>query len=104
MLFPPAELIGIMNEAMAPWFRNFIGIAEWLGVVGIIVPGAIRIAPRMVAAAAAGMAFVTASASIYHFMKGEMSALPITLLIFVVAVFVAYMRWKVKPITPGTKT
>jgi hypothetical protein len=43
MLFPPAELVEIMNAQMAPWFRIFVGVSESLDALGLILPGVTRI-------------------------------------------------------------
>ena len=42
MVFPPADLVEIMNAQMAPWFRLFVGIAESLGAIGLLLPGITR--------------------------------------------------------------
>jgi hypothetical protein len=41
---------------------------------------------------------VTASATVYHVARGEMSSAAITLVLFGMATFVAYMRHRVVPI------
>jgi hypothetical protein len=41
---------------------------------------------------------VTASATVFHLLRGEMSSAVITLLLFAMATFVAYMRHRVMPI------
>jgi hypothetical protein len=38
------------------------------------------------------------SATIFHVMRGEMSSAAITVVLLVLASFVAYMRWRVVPI------
>lgn len=99
-LFPPAELVDIMNEQFATWFRQFLGVAEILAGIGIILPAATRILPWLTPLAAAGMAIVTASATVLHTSRGEYSSAIMTVVLFALATLVAYMRWKVKPFTP----
>jgi hypothetical protein len=41
---------------------------------------------------------VTVSATAFHLVRGEMSSAAITLLLLVMAAFVAYMRYRVRPI------
>ena len=41
---------------------------------------------------------VSASATIYHVVRGEMSSAAVTLLLLALATFVAYMRHRVLPI------
>jgi len=50
--------------------------------------------------AAAGIMFVMVSATIWHVMRGEISSAVVTLVLLVMATFVAYMRWRVHPL-PG---
>ena len=97
---PPAELLEIMNAEFAPWFRIFLGVAELLAGVGLILPGVTRILPWLTPLAAAGLMIVVASASVLHLSRGEIGSAITTAVLFVLVTFVAYMRWKVKPISP----
>ena len=54
--------------------------------------------PWLVAWAAGGVMIVTASATVFHLVRGEMSSAAITLLLLAMATFVAYMRHRVLPI------
>lgn len=101
-LSPPAELVDIMNAQFAPWFRIFLGVAEWLAAIGLILPGITRILPWLTALAAAGLMIVMASATVLHLTRGETSSAIMTAVLFVLVTFVAYMRWKVKPIAART--
>lgn len=101
-LFPPPDLIDIMNEQFATWFRIFLGIAEWLAAIGLILPGVTRILPQLVAWAAAGIGLITISATVLHLTRGEISSAITTAVLFIMSAVVAYMRWKVKPIAPRT--
>ncbi|MBI1881008.1 MAG: DoxX family protein [Chloroflexi bacterium] len=103
MVAPPAELVEIMNAQFAPWFRIFIGVAESLGAVGLILPGVTRILPWLTALAAAGLMIVVGSASVLHLFRGEIGSAITTAVLFVLVTFVAYMRWKVNPILPRKK-
>ena len=102
MLVPPAELIEQMNASMSPAFRIFIGVSEVAAGIGLTLPGITRIAPSLVPAAAAGLMIVMISATIWHLVRGEISGALTTLVLLGMATFVAYMRWKVKPILPRT--
>ncbi len=97
---PPAELVEIMNAQFAPWFRIFIGVAEILAAAGLILPGVTRILPWLTPLAAAGLMIVTASATVLHLSRGEIGSAISAAVVFVLVTFVAYMRWKVKPISP----
>jgi uncharacterized membrane protein YphA (DoxX/SURF4 family) len=97
-LAPPAELVDIMNANFSPTFRIFLGIAEVLAALALILPGITRIMTWATPLAAAGLMIVSGSASVYHLTRGETSSAIITAILFIMAAFVAYMRWKVKPI------
>jgi uncharacterized membrane protein YphA (DoxX/SURF4 family) len=97
-LSPPPEIVDQMNASLPRWFTLFLGVAEVLAAVGLLLPGVTRIAPSLVAWAAAGIMIVTASATIYHVARAEYSSAAITLVLFAMATAVAYMRYRVVPI------
>lgn len=98
MLWPPPDIAVQMNESLPRWFSLFIGVAEILAAVGLILPGLTRIMPWLVVWAAGGIMIVMVSATIYHLMRGEMSSAAITLALLVMATVVAYMRHRALPI------
>ena len=97
---PPAEMVEAMNTFIAPWFRIFIGVAELLAAAGLILPGVTGIMPWLIPLTAAGLMIVTASAAGLHLSRGETGNAVYTAVLFVLVTFVAYMRWKVRPISP----
>ena len=100
MVFPPAEYVGMINATMGVGLRYFIGIAELLAVVGLILPGLLRIYTWLVPLTAACLMVVAASASVFHSIRGETSSAVYTAVLFLIITFFGYMRWKVKPILP----
>lgn len=98
MIAPPPEVAAIMNTFLPTWFRLFIGIAELLAAVGLILPGLTRIMPWLTTLAAAGLMIVMASATVVHLSRGETGSAISGFVIFLLVTFVAYMRWKVKPL------
>jgi DoxX-like family len=98
LLVPPADIAAQMTAELPRWFWVFLGVAEIAAAIGITLPGATRILPQLVPAAAAGIMFVMVSATIWHVMRGEISSAFVTLLLLMMATFVAYMRWRVHPI------
>ncbi|MCC6176672.1 MAG: DoxX family protein [Chloroflexi bacterium] len=98
-LMPPAEYVDQMNASLPRWFQLFLGVAEVLAAIGLTLPGLTRILPWLVTWAAGGVIIVTASATVYHLARGELSSAAITLVLFAMAVFVAYLRCRVMPIT-----
>jgi hypothetical protein len=101
LLFPPADMVAQMSLMPTP-FRIFLGVAEVLAAVGLTLPGITRILPWLVSCAAAGVMIVMIAATIFHITRAETSAAITTAVLLVMATFVAYMRWKVKPIVPRT--
>jgi uncharacterized membrane protein YphA (DoxX/SURF4 family) len=97
-LSPPLEIAVQMNATLPRWFQLFLGVAEVLAGVGLTLPGLTRVMPWLVTWAAVGIMMVTASATVLHLMRAEWSSAAITLLLFAMAAFVAYMRNRVLPI------
>jgi len=97
-LFPPPDIAALMNAALPRWFQLFLGVAEVLAAVGLTLPGLTRILPWLVTWAAVGVMIVTVSATVYHLARGELSSSAITFLLFAMATFLAYMRYRVLPI------
>jgi uncharacterized membrane protein YphA (DoxX/SURF4 family) len=101
-LFPPENMVAAMNASIPPALRLFIGVAEVLAAIGLTLPGFTRIKPWLVPLSAAGLMIVTLSATILHVSRNETSSAMTTAVLFVLVTFVAYMRWKVRPIPPRT--
>jgi hypothetical protein len=98
LLAPPPEIAAQMTAALPRWFWLFLGVAEVAAAIGITLPGATRILPWLVPAAAAGIMFVMVSATVWHIVRGEISSAVTTFVLLAMATFVTYMRWKVRPI------
>jgi hypothetical protein len=99
LVWPDADL-----EAAYPLFPavfiRFIGVCEILGAIGVVVPAALRIRPELTPLAAAGLAIIMGGAVISTIMMGAASMIAMPLILFLLAVFVAYGRWKLAPIAP----
>ena len=102
MLAPPAEMVAMMNEQIGPTLRIFIGVAEVLAAVGLIAPGVTGILPWLTPLAAAGLMLVTGCAFVLHVSRGEISSALTVDILFIVAALVAYLRWRVRPMTART--
>lgn len=98
MVAPPADMVEMINAQLGVAFRLFIGVAELLAVVGLILPGITRILPQFISLAAAGLMIVMASATAFHTYRGEGESAITTAILFIVITAVAYLRWKVVPI------
>ena len=97
-LIPPPDIAAQMNASMPRWFQLFLGVAEILAAVGLILPGVTRILPWLVTWAAVGIMFVMVCATIFHLARSEWSSALVTLVLLVMATYLAYMRARVMPI------
>ncbi len=100
LVSPPPELLPIMNEQLGVGFRLFLGVAEIAGAVGLLLPAMLRRMPWLTPVAAGCLAFVVASATVLHLYRSETSAALTTAVLFLLAAFVAYGRWRLRPIAP----
>ena len=78
-------------------FLRFIGVAEILGAIGLILPGLLRIKPWLTPLAAAGLAVIMVGATVLTLMTGAVAMVPMPLVVGILAVFVAYARWRLAP-------
>ncbi len=78
-------------------FLRFIAVAELLGAIGLILPALLRIKPGLTPLAAAGLAIIMIGATVVTmtYMGVAMALFP--LVVGLLAVFVAYGRWRVAP-------
>jgi hypothetical protein len=100
-LWPPPDVVEQMNAALPRWFQLFLGVAELLAAAGLTLPALTGIMPWQVTWAAGGIMIVSASATAFHLMRGEISSAAITLLLLAMAALLAYMRHRVLPLGTG---
>jgi DoxX-like family len=72
---------------------RFIGVAEVLGAIGLILPGLLRIRPGLTPLAAAGLVIIMIGATVLTLVANEVAAALISLVVGVLSAFVAYGRW-----------
>ena len=84
--------------AMPGWFIRFIGVAEFLGGLGLILPGLLRIRTGLTPLAALGLVIIMIGATVVSVMMGAgvMSLIP--LVVGILAAFVAYGRGRLVPL------
>lgn len=100
LLAPPPDIAAQMVASLPRWFWVFLGVAEVLAAIGLTLPGLTRIQPWLVAWAAVGVMIVMVSATVWHVARSEMSSAGITLVLLIMATFVAYARTRLLPIQP----
>lgn len=97
-IFPPADMVAMINANIGEGLRVFIGVAEILAAIGLILPGLTRILPSLTALAAVGLMIVMSSATVFHLFRGETASAISACVILVLVSVIAYTRWKVAPI------
>ena len=77
---------------------RFIGIAELLGAIGLILPMATNVAPGLAIAAAAGLVIVQVCAIVFHLSRNEARMVPGNVVLLLLALFVIIGRVAIVPI------
>ena len=85
------------NDVAAPFVR-FIGAAELLGAIGLILPAITGIQSWLTIAAALGLVVVMASASIFHASRREYQNTGMNSVLLLLAVFIVLGRWALAPL------
>lgn len=78
-------------------FIRFIGVAEVLGAIGLILPWLLRIRPGLTPLAAAGLVIIMIGAVTVVLAGGDVAPALIPLAVGLLAAFVAYGRWLALP-------
>ena len=79
-------------------FLRFIGVAEVLGGLGLILPGLVGIRPGLTPLAAAGLVLVTIAATVYQLAAGQPESALFAAAVGLLCAFVAYGRWQLAPL------
>jgi hypothetical protein len=95
LVLPLESLAGPV--ALPGLFVRFIGVAETLGAIGLILPGLLRIRPGLTPLAAAGLAIIMIGATVVTVMAGDVAPALIPVVVGLLLVFVAYGRWRLAP-------
>jgi uncharacterized membrane protein YphA (DoxX/SURF4 family) len=101
----------LWNQALheVPWLPGvpqdlaiFIGVAEFLGGVGLILPAITGVKPKLTPISAVGLTLVMILAAGFHIGRGEYNFLLTNAVLGGVAAFVAYERLMVRPIASAS--
>lgn len=77
---------------------RFIGVAELLGGLGLILPALLRIKPMLTPLAAVGLLIIMIGATVITLSSGAVGSAVFPLIVALLLAFVAYGRWRVAPI------
>jgi hypothetical protein len=84
------------------WFVRFLGVAEVLGAIGLILPGLLRIRPGLTPLAATGLVIIMIGATVLALAGvvpgGGVALVLIPLVVGILSAFVAYGRWRLAPL------
>jgi uncharacterized membrane protein len=97
-----AKLVMSLDQMAGPvalpgWFLRFIGVAEVLGALGLILPGLLRIRPSLTSLAAAGLVIIMIGATVVGLVGGMVVVALMNVVVALLAAFVAYGRWRRAP-------
>ncbi len=101
LVIPPDVLasMGSPNQIHLPGlFVRFIGVAEVIGALGLILPGLLRIKPWLTPLAAAGLVVIMIGATALTIAADGFAAGVVPLVTGLLAAFVAYGRWRLAPL------
>ncbi len=97
LVLPLEALTAQMPLPLPGLFVRFIGVAEVLGAIGVILPGLLRIRPGLTPLAAAGLVIIMIGATVLTLAGGEVAPALIPLAVGLLSAFVAYGRWRLAP-------
>jgi hypothetical protein len=98
LVLPIEEMTKQAPVQLPGLFLRFIGVAEVLGALGLILPGLLRIRQGLTPLAALGLVVIMAGATSVTLMTGDVAlALP-PLVVGLLAALVAYGRWRLAPL------
>ncbi len=83
--------------ALPGWFLRFIGLAEVLGALGLVLPGLLRIRTGLTSLAAAGLVIIMIGATVVMWSSGMVAVAMMNVVVALLAAFVAYGRWRLAP-------
>lgn len=98
---PPGlpEPMAWMYDLPAP-LHYVSGAAEILAALGLVLPAATRIRPRLTPLAAMGLVVLMALAAVFHLVRAEYPNIVMNLVLAALAGFVAYGRTRLSVIQP----
>ena len=83
---------------LSPTLHYVSGMAEILGGLGLILPGITKIRTGLTPLASCGLVMVMVGAIIWHAQRSELQNIGLNLVLLLITAFIAYGRWKLRPL------
>jgi hypothetical protein len=97
----PIEVLTEGSPPLPGWFVRFLGVAEVLGAIGLVLPGLLSIRPGLTPLAASGLVIIMIGATVLALAGvvpgGGIALVLIPLVVGLLSAFVAYGRWRLAP-------
>src|SRR5262245_31272082 len=99
LILPVDKMTGPV--ALPGWFLRFIGVAEVLGGLGLILPTLMRIRPGLTPLAACGLVIIMIGATVVTLIGGDVLPALLPVVVGLLLLFVAYNRWRMVRVAQG---
>jgi uncharacterized membrane protein YphA (DoxX/SURF4 family) len=97
LVLPIGEMTAQMPLPLPGLFLWFIGVAEVLGAIGLILPGLLGIRPGLTPLAASGLVIIMTGATTLTLAAGDVGAALVPAVVGILSAFVAYGRGWLAP-------
>lgn len=101
MILPIDVMPALMPVELPALFVRFIGVAEVLGAIGLLLPGLLNIREELTLLAA-GIVIIMSGATVLTLVSGDVGPALVPVIVGFLAAFVAYGRWRLRPFTANT--
>ncbi len=95
-LLVPVAALAAQSHLPGP-FMKFTGLCEFLGAVGLILPGVTKIRTGLTPLAAAGLVIIMIGATVVTVVQGPAAGAVVPAVVGALAAFVGYKRWERSP-------
>jgi uncharacterized membrane protein YphA (DoxX/SURF4 family) len=104
LVLPIEQMTAQMPDPLPGVLLRFIGVAETLGALGLVLPGLLRIKPGLTPLAAAGLVIIMIGATVITLQGGQGAALALLPLVTgLLTAFVAWGRWRKVPLRAASR-